>query len=172
MQAFLNDPNVKEKYVARVHAHQKADEIVKGQYREGGRGCAVGCTIHGQNHESYETELGIPQEIAFLEDGIFENLPIEDAKKWPLAFLKAINPGADLTLVHYRFCDWLLSEETGILAFTDDNRAAILAVRDLHRRAGSGDIPESAAWSAAGSAAGRAAYKKMAAKLLELLAAA
>ncbi len=32
MQAFHNDQKVKDKYLGRVEAHQKADEIVKGKY--------------------------------------------------------------------------------------------------------------------------------------------
>jgi hypothetical protein len=157
MLAFHSDPAVKKKYLARVRAHQKADELVKGQYWENGRGCAVGCTIHGSNHKSYENEMGIPEELAFLEDGIFENLPIEDAKKWPLEFLAAIKPGSDLRRVHNRFLAWLLSEETGILVFEDVTRPAILAVRDLQARAGNGEDVSSAAWSAAWSAAESAA---------------
>lgn len=32
MKAFHNDIKIKEKYVARVKAHQIADEIIKGKY--------------------------------------------------------------------------------------------------------------------------------------------
>ena len=96
MQAYHNDSKVKAKYVRRVLAHQKADEIVKGKYWEDGKGCAVGCTIHSGNHSSYETELGIPQWLARLEDRIFEGLPNKRAKKWPVEFLKAIKPGQEL----------------------------------------------------------------------------
>ena len=59
MQAFHNDLKIKEKYLSRVRAHALADEIVKGKYWEGGKGCAVGCTIHGSQHKNYEKELGI-----------------------------------------------------------------------------------------------------------------
>ncbi len=46
LRAFHNNPKVKSKYLARVKAHEKADEIIKGTYWQGGKGCAVGCTIH------------------------------------------------------------------------------------------------------------------------------
>ena len=103
MKAYHNDPKVKKKYVARVRAHQKADEIVKGKYWEGGKGCAVGCTIHSGNHSSYETELGIPTWLAQLEDRIFEGLPNKRAMKWPLELLKAIKPGQDLEKIKIPF---------------------------------------------------------------------
>ena len=34
MQAFLNDQKVKDTYLSRVKAHQKADEIIKGDLLE------------------------------------------------------------------------------------------------------------------------------------------
>ena len=103
MLAFHNDQAIKDKYVYRVLMHQKADQIVKGIYwqRTGrgneGRGCAVGCTLHSGNHNTYETELGIPEVLAHLQDAIFEGLPIERAKEFPLQFLRAIPVGADLS---------------------------------------------------------------------------
>lgn len=54
MKSFHNDQKIKTKYLARVRAHQKADEIIKGQYWEDGKGCAVGCTLHSSNHNAYE----------------------------------------------------------------------------------------------------------------------
>ena len=83
MKAFHNDEKIKKKYLSRLRAHQKADEIVKGFYWEMGKGCAVGCTIHSSDHGAYETELGIPRWLAKLEDRIFEGLPNGRAKKWP-----------------------------------------------------------------------------------------
>lgn len=106
MQAYLGDNKIKTKYLKRVRAHQKADEIAKGFYWENGKGCAVGCTIEGSDHERYETELGIPKEIAYLEDTIFENLPNDKAKEFPARFLKAIKVGADLSKVTAHFIVW------------------------------------------------------------------
>jgi len=99
MLAFHNESKVKDKYVDRVNTHFLADEIIKGIYWENGKGCAVGCTIHGKYHKNYETELGIPRILAYLEDKIFESLPNDNAKAWPKQFLEAINVGSDLSTV-------------------------------------------------------------------------
>jgi len=96
--------------VARVKAHTAADEIIQGMYWERGHGCAVGCVIHGSEHPHYETELGIPRQIAYLQDRIFENLPLAEAKEFPLAFLQAIPVGTDLSMVIPNFIIWLLSD--------------------------------------------------------------
>src|SRR5579883_28418 len=81
MHAFQNDPAVKAMYISRIKAHAAFDEIVQGTYWEEGpfrdqiqhgRGCAVGCTIHSSEHSRYETELGIPRQLAYLQDRIFE----------------------------------------------------------------------------------------------------
>ncbi len=42
MKAFKGKKEIKKKYLDRVIAHRKADEIVKGAYWENGKGCAVG----------------------------------------------------------------------------------------------------------------------------------
>ena len=93
MLSFRNDIKVKNKYLKRLKEHRIADEIVKGYYWENGKGCAVGCTVHSNNHRAYEYQLGIPEWLARLEDVIFEGLPNEEAKLWPELFLKSIPVG-------------------------------------------------------------------------------
>ena len=90
MLAFQNPKYPKEAILAQLKAHQAAEEIVKGQYWENGKGCAVGCTIHGAAHGKYESRFGIPAQLAHLEDLIFEGLPNGEAKEWPLRFVRAI----------------------------------------------------------------------------------
>ncbi len=199
--AFHGETKIKQKYLRRVRDHKKADEIVQGYgYWSNGKGCAVGCTLHVDDdpHPHYETELGIPQRLAYLEDAIFEGLPVDDAREWPSRFLSAIKPGADLSIVWNHFTVWLL-RDSELLMIADVNREAIGAVIALHVRMTEGKkvsesawsaaawsaesaarsarsaarsaaawSAESAAWSAAESAA-RSAYKKMAGKLIELL---
>ena len=110
MNAFHGDPAIKAKYLARVAAHRAADELIRGTGWDGRRGCAVGCTLHAYNHQAYESELGIPQMLAHLEDKIFERLPKELAMEWPHRFLSAAIPGADLSRVGWQFLHWLLTE--------------------------------------------------------------
>lgn len=176
MIAFHGDPKIKEKYLARLRAHAKADEIIHGVYWEHGKGCAVGCTIHSSRHESYETELGIPTAIAYLEDSIFESLQNGDAKAFPLRFLKAIPVGADLSMVISQFIYWMLSDETwGLKPEAEDVKQAVNAVSECYRRRIAGDEPTQTQWEAAGTAArdAWAAFRKASAeKLPELLAAA
>ena len=118
MKAFHGDPAIKAKYLARVQAHAAADEIVHGKYWENGKGCAVGCTIHDSKHSNYETELGIPTALARLEDTLFEGQSNGAAKTFPVRFLSAIKPGADLSRIRWQFLHWLLTE--GLLpAFCD-----------------------------------------------------
>jgi len=104
--AFHGKQEIKDKYVSRVKAHYEADEIIKGRYWEGGKGCAVGCTIEGSKHDRYETELGIPLILAYLEDGLFESMSNEAAMKFPLRFLEAIPVGADLSDVFKHLVVW------------------------------------------------------------------
>lgn len=103
MQAFHNDQKVKDFYLGRVEAHREADEIIQGFYWENGKGCAIGCTIHGDDHSAYERELGIPMWLAKVEDKIFEGLLKKEAKEWPVQFLEAIPVGVDLNQIKIPF---------------------------------------------------------------------
>ena len=193
MLAFHNDPKLKAKYLARVRKHRKADRIIQGTGWEYGRGCAVGCTLEAYDHNRYPIELGIPVELAKLEDGIFEGLAKSDAMDWPEMFLGAIPVGADLALVWPRFAHWLLvDDEHGVIQYAGSHeraRSAIQGVADLFARLIAGDQPTTEEWGAARAAAGapewsatrfaprsaagdvaRAdAFKSQSTKLLELL---
>ncbi len=110
MQAFHNDSVIKQKYLERLAAHRAADNLIQGTTWEDGKGCAVGCTLEAYNHAAYETELGIPEMLARLEDTIFEGLPEVEAMQWPERFLRAPRVGADLSLVGWKFLHWLLTQ--------------------------------------------------------------
>jgi hypothetical protein len=163
MEAFLGKQEVKTKFLERVRAHREADELIKGTYWEKGKGCAVGCTVHSDDHVAYETQLGIPQILALLEDGLFEALPNGVAMLWPERFLSAIQPGADLSLVWPRFSVWMLIDEKwGVLQFalTKESKKSIKNVADGYTSVIEGGTPnwqeiaaDAARWAAAAAAA-------------------
>jgi hypothetical protein len=185
MQAYLNDPQLKEDFLKQIRNHQEQDRIVQGTYgkeqSDDFKGCAVGCSIHSLNaikgkhidtssHAAYETELGIPRAIAHMEDRIFEGLEVEKAKQWPLRFSTAINVGADLSLVIPKLLLWILSDEkSGVLQYakTERTKKAIQTVIDLYTRKLAGETIPDKEWrdarAAADAAADAAAYAAFAA---------
>lgn len=124
----------KEELLAEIKKHREQDQIVKGTYGEKNgkwRGCAVGCSIHSinalkkkryqtNNHSVYETELGIPAELAYLEDVIFEELPDDEHLTWPERFINAIPVGADLSLVTAKFMIWQFEDKKYGLKYLKD----------------------------------------------------
>lgn len=135
MQAYHNDPAIKEKYLARVRAHKEADEIVHQwiEWKDGWD--AIGCTVHSDDHKAYETELGIPEVLAHLEDRIFDGLPFDHlAMLWPERFLSAIRVGADLSRVWPQFAVWFLTDpQHGVIRFSNAvTRPAIQRVADWY----------------------------------------
>lgn len=185
--AFHGKESIKRKYLDRLAAHRKADELVQGVGWENGKGCLVGCTLESYDHARYETELGIPQMIARLFDVIFEGLPNGDAQAWPERSLSAIRPGADLSLVGWKFLAWLvpttlerygkevakecqdavailvsLSQGQKVLEFAGERAAS--AARSAERAAGSAEH--------AARSVENAASREMADKLVEFLASA
>lgn len=178
--AYHNDQSIKASIIAQLEAHRAADEIVKGRYWEDGEGCAVGCTLHSSNHAEYEPRFGIPQMLARLEDCIFEGLPNAAAQTWPIRFMSAVRPGADLSRVGWQFLHWILTDETVNPGITHPLvQDAVTQCADVLMPLIKGEpADESAGWSAwsaarsAESAAWSAAYLKMADKIIELIKAA
>ena len=162
-RAFHNNMQIRQLYVERVLAHQLANEIVQGtSWKEDAAG-AVGCTLESNQHSRYEEELGIPRQLAYLEDRIFEGLPWKEAKGFPFAFLTSIPVGADLSLVLARFMVWLLIDpERGILRFVGKQGQAIADVAALYQRVIEGEAVSTQEWLSAltaASARGRAAVE-------------
>jgi hypothetical protein len=153
------DAPTKRKFVARAKAHQLADQIVKGQYWEDGKGCAVGCLVHGDSHQDLADQLGIPLQMAFLIDLLFEGMPVEQSKIFPLRFVQAIPTGKDLEPVMDRFFLALLSDPTqGVMLSANDSvKDQIQAIIDLYTRQVALDYPSVEEWRAAARAAYRAA---------------
>lgn len=163
MRAFHGNAAVKTEYLARLSAHEVADEIIHGTYWQNGKGCAVGCTVHLNDnaHAAYESQLGIPQVIARLEDRIFEGMKNGDSKTFPRRFLEAIPVGADLSLVWPRFAVWLLvDEEHGVRRHTKRDSAqwvAISRVAELYAQTINGEKVTIDEWREARVAAEAAA---------------
>jgi hypothetical protein len=136
--AFHGDPARKAFYLERLRSHIDKDEIVQGAAEwNGGKGGVIGCTVHSSDRSRYEPDLGIPAEVASLEEIIFERLPRNDAKRFSLDFLEAVPVGADLSFVWPGIARWLLIDpERGMIRFaqTAETRAAIARVADLYAR--------------------------------------
>lgn len=123
MLAFVGTVVSKQDMLAELVAHAEADELVKGQYWEDGKGCAIGCvlesirkirgykTIDHTSHGTAEDETNIPEMVWHLVDSIFEGLPNRSAKEWPMRFTRSIAHGADLSLVGWQFLHWLLTDK-------------------------------------------------------------
>ena len=124
LRSFHGDEAVKKQFLDRVHEHRDADRLVQGYgYWSDGKGCAVGCTLELNDHENglhrqYENQLGLPEWLAHLEDHLFENLPVEAAREWPVQFLSAIPVGVSersFEILRDRFqIFWLERQKTQI----------------------------------------------------------
>lgn len=152
--AYHNDPMIKRAVLSQLAAHRAADEIIQGTYWENGKGCAVGCAIYSGDHVEYETRFGIPQMLAHLEDRIFEGMTNDKAQEWPERFMGAIRPGADLSLVGWKFLRWLLTDESVNSGIKHPLvRDAIKQCADVLIPLTNGHpVDEESAWSAAKSA--------------------
>ena len=152
MKAFIDAEVSKKTLLETLARHRVEDRIMQGwHYWRGGRGCAVGCTLHefapGEegNHTLYEDLFGIPRELAHLEDAIFEGLDVESAGDWPERFVEAVPEGADLTDVADRIALWIIGGEDGPLAPWRD-REFLQPTLDLYRQHLDGTPSRRGAW--------------------------
>jgi len=147
MLSYHNNPGIKAAILRQLSMHREADQLVKGQYWEGGKGCAIGCTLHSGMHMEYETRFGIPVVLARLEDRLFEGLPNKKSQEWPERFMGAIGVGRDLTMVWPRFALWLLTVELGPIGKKYPKSGAALAeVGALYREWCEGVKPDRERW--------------------------
>ena len=193
MLAYHNDPELKAVVVAQIQGHYDHDEIVHGQYWENGKGCLVGCGLHGSNHSKFETWIGIPEMLPRLADAIFEGLPSARSKEFVREFYGAPRVGADLSRLGWKWLEWLMLVELDYVR--DENvraclagSASVLAPLTRGEPIDVGAATEAAAraatWAArtaaraateaearaAGAEAEAASYNRMADKLISLMA--
>jgi len=178
MKAYHGIQELKMTMVAAAIRHREADRLAQGfgygKLDADGkwRGCAMGCTIQTINlkqgrqirfgdHAAYESELGVPRMLAYLEDGIFEALPKAAALTWPERFLQAIPIGADLSLVGDQFLHWLLVDPVaGVIQFarTEQARKVVQDVADHYAKKIGGATVTREQWDAVRAAAWRARH--------------
>lgn len=155
LRAFHGDPAIKAKYIARVMHHQAADNLIRGTGWDGGKGCAVGCTLEAYDHARYPIELGIPEWLARVEDRLFEGMGKSLAMQWPLWFLEAAPVGADLDSIKPAFLIMVLrSARENVKPAFADVLAVIDRVIELWQRA---DL-YSAEWHSQAMAASASAW--------------
>jgi hypothetical protein len=98
---FTNPLWPKSKLLAQLRRHRELNQIVQGSETswddDTEQGDAVGCTIHYCWTHWYPWMLGISQELATIENLIFDNLPLEHAVRWPEEFIAHIPENADVS---------------------------------------------------------------------------
>ncbi len=148
MRAFNGEQSIKDAILSRIAEHREAGNIVRNVEWKDGKGGAAAVTVNAYKFDRFETELGIPNELGRIEDRIFDGLHKNDGEQFAVDFIEAIEPGADLSAVKYRFFLRLLSDpdrgaanmRRGLSADRVDRVAA------LFQRAVDGDIPTIAEW--------------------------
>jgi hypothetical protein len=137
--SFNNDSELKKQILAQLKKHHDADEIIKGKYWENGKGCAVGCVAHTSEkpHALVQEKYGIDIKINYLIDNIFEELPNELAKTWPLRIFEAIPTGIDTrNFINLFNSKVLIDPEFGLVKISD--KPFIKTMGELLFKVGSG----------------------------------
>jgi hypothetical protein len=158
MQAFHADPALKQELLTRLQAHAEAGEILnRANVWHDGKGGPVACMVHDTDLSVWQQRTGIPKAVGSALDTVASYLAEpEQAARFVLEWVEAVEVGQDLGGVAPALIEWLMSDsEHGLHRFADDEgvRRMISRVADLHRRAATGDAPPEAEWKAARVAA-------------------
>lgn len=170
--AWHGDAQFKAAFMGQLAWHREQDALVKGtfeKYEVVGearkfRGCAIGCSAESfakitgkrvghRDHFAVAEMMGIPPQLTYLENHIFENLPHEQSQSWPERFAGAIELGADFTMVWPLYAVWLLTDpEWGVsrlVAEGGEAYKAVAAVASLYERRIAGGKPTDKEWDQA-----------------------
>lgn len=142
--AEIPDATLAAAVMAELEWHRQQDNFIQGIYWTKGKGCAVSCLLKGDNHAEFPSAFGITEMLARLDDKLFEGLPLEDSKQWPIDFMGAcmkVGITRDERLkklqpVGWQFLYWLLTDELpkaviGTGEIYDNVRKAIAQCADV-----------------------------------------
>ena len=187
MQAFHNDPAIKQKFLDRAIFHQNADHLMRGVGWESNgktRGCAIGCLLEKYDHKAFETEGLGPEWLGRLVDTLFEGMSEEKSRTWPEVYVRAVREGADLEKVKDPFTIYVLEsclESMNKVVFEREkfpevekaingSKAAVLEMIRIIREQPTDESARAAARAAADAAADAAALAAWAADAAALAA--
>lgn len=143
MIAYHGSTKIKNEYLEEAQRHEAADSYVKGLYWQEAerRGCNIGCWTReaGGAHESLAAQMGLPEALLHLSDGIFEALPDPYFKTWSRRFADAIPVGSELGGLGPRMLQWIMGDRQWglvVLAESQDLRQRLGAMaKDFARLA-------------------------------------
>lgn len=184
--SYKGDKTIKASLIKRMESHIKADELLQGATGQDGKGCTVwralnnGDISYGYSHSKFPSVLGLPEWLAQLQDKIFEGLSTNEAKKFSIAWLKAIPVGKDLEKVKHKFALWVLRDgkynvRQHIAKDDSDRLKSFDKVCEPLERELAGDAPSQKEWRDAyayASAPAEEYYLASSKELLKLLRAA
>ena len=158
----------KAKYLKLAKTHRTADRFSQGKWIKEGkdkegmhRGCFYGCLMQTRDGvlSSASSVMGLPEWIVRVSEKIFEGLPKDLAKEFPVKLLEAIPTTTD---TEQMWKDWnyavLMDKGHGQYKYCGDNKECKKAVKQCADLFKMEVITEKAARSAAHSAAYSAAH--------------
>jgi len=117
MLSFFNEPTLKAALLARMDDHAEADAFLQGTYWREGKGCFIGCAIHGDDPMKFEQQYGLSVFVAKLGEYYFERADRDDAILMPRAIIDAIPVGVETHWVWPRLWQWIVTAPVhGLLA--------------------------------------------------------
>ena len=147
MRTFPDPRLTAADFAAGMRVHAEADDLIRGTYGDTDsgrfRGCAVGCNIEvvtaalgveieRGDHEALGETIGVPAELLYLQDAMFEGLQGDASSQFAVAFASALRDGQDLSRVSDLFLAETLRDDVLPLV-TDDHpsvRAVVVRVAD------------------------------------------
>jgi hypothetical protein len=158
-----------EGILQQMRDHIAADEILAGQYWKDGKGCFIGCIVHGESAETVQDLTGLPLPLVRVSETIFEGLSHHDPSKGR-AFFVAItdcmerNQGKDISYVVWAFLHNTIDRALALPTSTSIRDACSPVLNVLKKRISGKTTETSDAAAHAANAARAAAHAANAAR--------
>lgn len=176
-------------FVEKMKADIEAERLVSGVVTEGEgktlRGCWISCVLGEYDHKKMADKMKWPLALVRISENVFEGLgDMQLEQSFAVEVLSAPKPNADMSLVHWKFLHWMVSDMLEKHADEKVKKACLPALKVLLDKSQDIEVSKGAAYAAANAAASSGAhatyaayatayaapYKEVGDKLLEFMA--
>jgi len=137
--AFAGSHEIKRDLISRVRSYKATETLTDHVPWEDLKEPSGRLRVGAYKWSNYPAELGIPDNLAYIQECLFEGMPFNQSMELPERFLSSIPVGADLSLAWSRFAVWLFEVEL-------ERYATSKPVAALYSRRIAGDEPSDDDW--------------------------
>ncbi|MFB3057361.1 MAG: hypothetical protein ACE1ZQ_09405, partial [Ignavibacteriaceae bacterium] len=142
MKTFNNSKELKSELIEKLKHHQDLDTFLQGQWLtdekvegNGFKGCFYGCTMQTSVDAilKFSNKYSVDLWFCMLTENIFEGLPVEESKTFPLECIQALPVGLDINKIKSEWNTIVLKDQLKFVEKGSEQEKAINQCIDLFK---------------------------------------